>query len=93
MTAETRKPLFRIGPFEGWPAQDGSVYYTEVGANGETLNTSETYSTKEHAEEGARAALERAREAGSGETPEEALSGPTPPTPEDAEGEVPENEG
>lgn len=58
--AET--PLFEIGPYVGWPSADGQVFYEEVGGNGEILNTSETYTTKEHAEEGARAALDRARE-------------------------------
>jgi hypothetical protein len=62
MTAETRAPLFRIGPFHGWTAEDGSAYYTEVGGNGEVLNTSQMYETREHAEEGAQAALDRARE-------------------------------
>lgn len=61
MTAETKKPLFRIGPYDGWRAVDGSFYYTEVGGNGEVMNTSETYETLEHAEDGARSALAAAR--------------------------------
>lgn len=56
------EPLFEIGPYKGYPSEDGQVYYVEVGGNGEILNTSETYTTKEHAEEGAKAALDRARE-------------------------------
>jgi uncharacterized protein YegP (UPF0339 family) len=56
------EPLFEIGPYVGWPSADGQVFYEEVASNGEILNTSETYTTKEHAEEGARAALDTARE-------------------------------
>ncbi len=55
-------PLFEIGPYVGWPSADGQVYYEEVAGNGEILNTSETYSTREHAEEGAQAALDRVQE-------------------------------
>lgn len=57
------EPLFEIGPYVGWPSADGQVYYEEVASNGEILNTSETYKTKEHAEEGARSALAAAKEA------------------------------
>ena len=91
MSTDRGKPLFKVGPYEGRKAGDGSFYYAEVGANREDMNVSETYSTKEHAEEGARSALAAAQ--GSGETLDEALSGSTSPTPEDAVGEVPENEG
>jgi len=58
----TEGPQFKVGPFEGRKAEDGSFYYVEVGGNGEDMATSETYETKEHAEEGAQAALDRARE-------------------------------
>jgi hypothetical protein len=57
------KPLFEIGPYIGWPSDDGQVYYEEVGGNGEILNVSEEFTTREHAEEGARAALKMARDA------------------------------
>jgi hypothetical protein len=60
MKPDRRTAVFGIGPYRGYPAGDGSYYYVEVGANGEDMNVSETYSTKEHAEEGAQAALERA---------------------------------
>jgi uncharacterized protein YegP (UPF0339 family) len=61
--AEKGDPLFTVGPYEGRRADDGSYYYVEVGGNGEDMNVSETYGTKEHAEEGAAAAaLDRARE-------------------------------
>jgi uncharacterized protein YegP (UPF0339 family) len=62
MTAETKKPLFRIGPYDGWRAADRSFYYTEVGGNGEVMNSSQLYETLEHAEEGARSALVAAQE-------------------------------
>lgn len=38
-------------------AKDGSFYYVLKAANGEVLNTSETYETREHAEEGIEAAM------------------------------------
>lgn len=57
----SEEPLFKIGPYEGRTARDGSFYYVEVGGNGEVLNGSQLYHTVEHAEEGARAALAAAQ--------------------------------
>lgn len=53
------EPLFEVGPFKGYPADDGSFYYVEVGGNGEDMNVSETYLTVEHAREGAEARRRR----------------------------------
>jgi uncharacterized protein YegP (UPF0339 family) len=56
------RPLFEIGPYVGWPSADGRFFYEEIAGNGEIENTSQMYETAEHAEEGAQAALDRARE-------------------------------
>jgi uncharacterized protein YegP (UPF0339 family) len=58
------EPIFKVGPYEGREAKDGSFYYVEVAANGEDMNVSETFGTAEHAKEGAESALARAREEG-----------------------------
>lgn len=55
------EPLFEIGPYVGWPSSDGRFFYEEVGGNGEVMNASQMYETEEHAEEGARSALDTAR--------------------------------
>lgn len=56
------EPVRRVGPYHWREARDGSWYYVEIGGNGETLNTSEMYTTEQHAREGAEAALRVARE-------------------------------
>jgi uncharacterized protein YegP (UPF0339 family) len=44
-------------------AKDGSFYYLLKAGNGEVLATSETYDTREHAEEGVEAAQRAGTEA------------------------------
>jgi hypothetical protein len=56
------EPLFEIGPYVGWPSDDGRFFYEEVGGNGEIMNTSQMFETTEHAEEGAHSALAAAQE-------------------------------
>lgn len=61
MPIDRLEPLFEIGPYIGWPSADGRFFYEEVGGNGEILNVSEEFTTRQHAEEGARSALAAAQ--------------------------------